>query len=671
MKGPIAIHSTHEAAEKLGGIGTVLAGLLPEPAYRQAWPQTLLVGVYPFPAEESLIDDPEVREAKGWAVRFDSQSPRTGGGLQADLASIADWYGLRLVFGERAITREVKVPVLLASPQGLRRAHVESFRDGVRDQFGFDLRRLDDYPALTDGVDRRLARILSGSHEPDQPERLVVDSTGRPFPGGAAWADDRAVFPPLQGLDNFASHGRGNKYLLELQYHTFAAPALWAATRRLLREWAPAGEGYDAEQVTLFAHDWIGVPLFWAARVAGDRLGRSVYFAHECRIFRLLAEGALQDRAALLGAVCHPEGHDCSLYPHLAQALDRGWDLATMYPGSLGFSDLIHHAINREADRFDRIVAVGPLVRDETAVALRPPEPPEIALCPNGIPAPRVTAEQAWEAHERLAEVAERALGFRPEVIVTGMMRCELSKAPWRNVGFLRRLAELVPERKIAFFWLSAPRPRPTRAQVRRWAANYQWPLDHRGGEGGDLRSDETPLWQAIRELNRDFRGQAGLLYINQFGWSQELLGALEIGEATFGDLRVGSDLELGLSIYEPFGIAPLEPFAAGTTCLLSDACGCARHLAALGLDDLVVTGWFTDHDLPSRDVDRTALHRLEQEVYDGLVEEVSQRLALDQPLDESDWLTRRQAQIARAQEALPQLSWANALAQYLLPAVR
>ncbi|MCC7492834.1 MAG: hypothetical protein IT204_10820 [Fimbriimonadaceae bacterium] len=668
----IAVHSTHEAADKLGGIGTVLQGILPEPAYGAAYQRTLLVGVYPFPTEGSVIDDEALRAARGWSVKFDSQLPRRGGALAQRLLQVAERYGVRLVYGTRRFGKELEIPTLVASPQGVRRALVDSYRRRLRALLAVDLEVFDDFPAVTDRVDRRLERLLLPGHETaDVPERLIVDAHGEPFPGGVAWSDGRAIFPPLAALDAFSGDGRANKYLLELQYHTFAAPALWEATCAVLAEWAPGAGGYDPEAVDLYAHDWLGVPLWWASRVAENRVRRTVYIAHEARIFRLLAEGALHDRAALLRAVCHPEGYDAALYPHLAKALERGWDLATMYPGTVGFPDIFHHTINREAAHFDRVIAVGPLVRDELEVSLRPQPAPAVSCCPNGIPSAAVTVDQAWAARQRLAAVVEQAVGFVPDVIFSGVMRCELSKAPWRNIGLLRRCAERFPHLKAALLWLSAPKPRPTAAQVQRWSRSWNWPLDHRGGAGGDLRPEEEGLWRAADLLNRDHPGQAALLYINQFGWGREVLGALDPRDATFGDLRTGSDVELGLSIYEPFGIAVLEPFCAGTVCVVSDACGCARHLASLGLLDLVVEAPFTRHDLPPREVDSAALREIETDAYDAVLDAVVARLGLaGGPVDAARWQQLRAARLEAAQAVIGQLSWGQAVEQYLLPAV-
>ena len=58
-----------------------------------------------------------------------------------------------------------------------------------------------------------------------------------------------------------------------------------------------------------------------------------------------------------------------------------------------------------------------------------------------------------------------------------------------------------------------------------------------------------------------------------------------------FHDIRRGSDLEFGQSIYEPFGIAQVEPVAFGALACVTNVCGCvgfveraARDLVQQGL---------------------------------------------------------------------------------------
>ena len=51
----------------------------------------------------------------------------------------------------------------------------------------------------------------------------------------------------------------------------------------------------------------------------------------------------------------------------------------------------------------------------------------------------------------------------------------------------------------------------------------------------------------------------------------------------SFRDIRIGTDVEFGQSIYEPFGIAQLEPLSAGALCCVSNVCGCTAFVQQAG----------------------------------------------------------------------------------------
>jgi len=45
-------------------------------------------------------------------------------------------------------------------------------------------------------------------------------------------------------------------------------------------------------------------------------------------------------------------------------------------------------------------------------------------------------------------------------------------------------------------------------------------------------------------------------------------------------DIHRGTDVEFGQSIYEPFGISPVEPLTFGGLCVFTNVCGCAGFVA-------------------------------------------------------------------------------------------
>ena len=69
-----------------------------------------------------------------------------------------------------------------------------------------------------------------------------------------------------------------------------------------------------------------------------------------------------------------------------------------------------------------------------------------------------------------------------------------------------------------------------------------------------------------------------------------------------FMDIRKGSDAEFGQSIYEPFGIAQVEPLSFGAICVVSNVCGCCGfiHRATEGREvPNVVVADYTQLQIP------------------------------------------------------------------------
>jgi hypothetical protein len=88
----------------------------------------------------------------------------------------------------------------------------------------------------------------------------------------------------------------------------------------------------------------------------------------------------------------------------------------------------------------------------------------------------------------------------------------------------------------------------------------------------------EEGIYDALTVFNATSRAIKGV-FINQFGFSRAVCGERMPAEMQLFDLRAGSDVELGFSIYEPFGIAQLETFPYGGLPLLSRTCGSADLL--------------------------------------------------------------------------------------------
>ena len=102
----------------------------------------------------------------------------------------------------------------------------------------------------------------------------------------------------------------------------------------------------------------------------------------------------------------------------------------------------------------------------------------------------------------------------------------------------------------------------------------------HRG-DNGDLIDLEAPyFFNDVEPFNRSAT-QSRIVLVNQFGWNRERCGQRMPADMEFPDIRFGSDLEFGQSIYEPFGIAQVEPLTSGALCCISNVCGCAGFVAS------------------------------------------------------------------------------------------
>ena len=123
------------------------------------------------------------------------------------------------------------------------------------------------------------------------------------------------------------------------------------------------------------------------------------------------------------------------------------------------------------------------------------------------------------------------------------------------------------------------------------------------GQEVPDLVSHEIPFYRAVEQFNRTARATQ-IVFVNQFGWSQDRCGQRMPAEMDFADIRRGSDLEFGQSIYEPFGIAQLEPLSYGALCVLSNVCGCVgfvRRAGGLDTANVIVADYTQEPRQPDR----------------------------------------------------------------------
>jgi len=103
--------------------------------------------------------------------------------------------------------------------------------------------------------------------------------------------------------------------------------------------------------------------------------------------------------------------------------------------------------------------------------------------------------------------------------------------------------------------------------------ARYNWPVAHREG-WPDLSGGEAVFYTAVQEFNAKSKS-VKIVFVNQFGFSRKLCGNKMPEDMEIIDIHRGTDVEFGQSIYEPFGIAPVEPLTFGGLCVFTNVSGC------------------------------------------------------------------------------------------------
>jgi len=97
------VHITHEAHEKMGGIGAVLEGLLTTRAYQSVVDRTILLGTGEVPLRRPLADLRSVLYETGRPATTGEAEEVLPAGLAADLKHIETSYGVRILYGHRMV----------------------------------------------------------------------------------------------------------------------------------------------------------------------------------------------------------------------------------------------------------------------------------------------------------------------------------------------------------------------------------------------------------------------------------------------------------------------------------------------------------------------------------------------------------------------------------------
>jgi len=577
------VHVTHEAIQKIGGIGAVLHGLLTSKVYLEQVPRNILVGPF-WPGDERG----EMRLGPQGEVLYSSMDHLYRSPLAARFREIEQTFDVGIVYGRRRFvdkeTGAVSVPeILLIDVSRFDAKKLNTFKYDLFRHFG----------------------IESSKYE--------------------------------------------NNWDYE-QYLRLAQPAV-AALHAL-------GAGSALEPCVILSHEYMGMPTALAAIMEGDRGNfRTIFYAHEVATMRRIVEG-------------HP-GHDTMFYNVMRSAMSQGHYVEDVFGDQSGY---YKHGLVKAARFCDAIFAVG----DYTLKEIRFLGPDfvhvDAQIAYNGVPCWKITAEDKMNSRRKLRQYCKTLLKYEPDYVFSHVTRLVPSKGMWRDLRVLEHVEEQLRARNesAVLFTLSTEVPARKPDDIRRMESQHRWPVAHREGLP-DLSGGEAVYYQGVQEFNAQSRN-VKVVFVNQFGWERRLCGQRMPADMEFMDIRKGSDAEFGQSIYEPFGIAQVEPISFGGICVFSNVCGCAGFVEKAaastgGKTPNVIVADYTD--LPEKGLRPEQLMNIGQPQRDQLENTVAAMVANDLIARLPRTPAEFEQFIERGYELARQMSWDAVARDYVLPGIQ
>jgi hypothetical protein len=574
-----AVHVTHEAIQKIGGIGAVLQGLLTSPVYLSKVPRNILVGPF-WPSDERG----ETRLGPQGEVLYSSLDHLYRSPLAPRFREIEQTYDVGIVYGRRRF------------------------------------------------VDKETGNIST-------PEVLLIDVSRY---DAKKIGEFKFVLWEKFGID---SSKYENIWDYE-QYVRLAQPAV-AALHAL-------GAASSVEPCVVFSHEYMGVPTCLAAILEGDRANfRTIFHAHECATMRRIVEG-------------HP-GHDTMFYNVMRAAMAKGHYVEDVFGDQSGY---YKHALIKATRFCDEIFAVG----DYTLREIRFLGPDfvhvDAQVAYNGVPCWKISVEEKMASRNKLRQYCKALLKYEPDYVFTHVTRLVPSKGLWRDLRVLEHVEEHLRAKSetAVLFSLSTEVPARRGDDIRRMEEAYHWPVVHREGLP-DLSGGEAAYYQGVQEFNTQSRN-VKVVFVNQFGWERSRCGNRMPADMEFMDIRKGSDAEFGQSIYEPFGIAQVEPISFGGICVFTNVCGCAGFVEKVsgGSTPNVIIADYTD--LPEQGlrpeqllaIGQTQRDQIEDRVAEMVANELIQRL----PRTPEEF----QQFIDRGHALAENMSWDAVARDYIVPGI-
>jgi len=576
----IVVHVTHEAVEKVGGIGAVIAGLMTADAYAEKVSRTILLG--PLLTSDNPVN---LRLGAGGKVTYSSLDAVEGPPWREKFRPIERTYNVNIVYGTRKIDdpcsgREVEAEVLLIDVFHVSKDRLNLFKAELYKKFAV--------PSLP----------FEDTWEYEQYVRLAE-------PG----------FEALKAI----------------------------------------GVDGGSDPVVILAHEYMGMPTALKTVLDGAPDTRTVFYAHEVASVRPIVEKM--------------PGHDTMFYNVLEAAKNNGWKFEDVFPSA---KDNYKHALVKAGRYCDCVFAVGDFIVEELCFLDPHFRTMEIDLVYNGIPAIRIDLDQALASRGRMKQYCENLFSSQPDWILTHVARPVLSKGIWRDLRVLHEMEPLLADKgeSAVYFMLGTLAGQRRPQDIRHMEQVYNWPVAHERGYP-DLCQGEEVLGDIFDEFNRTHKAIRAVL-VNQWDWNQTVCGKRMPPEMTFTDIRCGTDVEFGLSVYEPFGISQLEPLSFGALCVVSNVCGCVGFARRAGrgkpIDNNLIEGDFLTLDSTPGTVDEmknlpaSRRDELESVVCQQLARAIVERLARD-----THTLEQR---IRSGYELACRMSWEHVVSEYFLPSL-
>lgn len=364
----------------------------------------------------------------------------------------------------------------------------------------------------------------------------------------------------------------------------------------------------------IVSHEFMGMPTALAAKLDPFDF-KTVFYAHEVAPVRKIVEGHT--------------GHDTMFYNVMHKAHQQD-----LYVNDV-FGDQTHYfkyALVDAARFCDNILAVGDCVVDELKFLAPEFELADIDLTYNGIPAYEVTLAEKNQSREKLKEYCQNLLGWKPDYVFSHVTRLVLSKGLWRDLRVLEHMDRqfLMQGKTAVLLVLSTETHRRRDRDIYNMEAAYNWPVAHREGMP-DLSGGEAAYYAGVQEFNTRSRA-IKVIFINQFGFTRQCCGHRMPYDMEFMDIRRGSDVEFGQSIYEPFGIAQLEPLCFGALCVVTSICGCAGFAKAVTGGKEVPNVVYADYTELNGDanLEIEQLMKIDRDYRDRIEHKISEKIALE-----------------------------------------